>query len=254
MDSLYTALAPFYDALNGDLDYGRWADFVEENFRRFAAAPVSSVLDLGCGTGSMTLELAARGYDMTGVDASADMLDVAHGRAEQAGLLENILFLRQDMCDFELYGTVDAIVCCLDTVNHVTKRADLSRCFHWVHNYLNPNGLFLFDVNSPYKFREVYGDRAYVLEDRGVVCTWQNDYREKSGLCDFYISLFSEEQDGRYVRTDLHQRERMYSLASLRRLLSENGMELLAVSGGYDFVAPHATSERYYLAARAVKP
>ena len=253
MKDLYAVLAPFYDSFNGELDYGSWADFLEENFRRYYDGNVASVLDLGCGTGRMTLELAKRGYDMTGIDSSPQMLSVARDAAEKAGLDRQILFLQQDMCEFELYGTVEAIVCCLDTVNHVTDRAALSRCFHWVHNYLVPGGLFLFDVNSPYKFREVYGDRAYLLEAENVFCAWQNLYRPRSGICDFYLSLFSRGEDGRYDRTDVYRRERLYTLAALRRLLRENRMELLAVTSGYGDFPPAPESERYYLTARAIK-
>ena len=253
MNDLYAALAPFYDALNSDVDHGAYADFAERCFAKYFPGKVDSVLDLGCGTGSMALALAARGYDMIGVDASPDMLAVAHERAMQKGMAERILYLCQDMCDFELYGTVEAVVCCLDAVNHITDRAALSRCFHWVHNYLVPDGLFIFDVNSPYKFAEIYGDRAYVLEDNGVLCAWQNVYRPGTRVCDFYISLFAEDEDGRYTRTDAHQRERMYTLPSLKRLLSENGMELLTVCADFEFGDVRKDSERYYIVARAIK-
>lgn len=253
MEDIYTALAPFYDLFNGEIDYAEWADFVEENFRRFADRRVRSVLDLGCGTGTMLLELARRGYDMTGVDGSAEMLAVARDRIEAAGKSEDVLLLCQDLSEFELYGTVDAVVCCLDTLNHITEPEALSRCLHWVHNYLEPNGIFLFDINSPHKFRTVYGDRDYVLEDEGVVCTWQNCYDPESGLSDFYISLFTEEEDGRYTRTDVFRQERMYTLAEMRRLLKENGFELLSVSDGYHFEKPARGAERFYFAARAIK-
>ena len=253
MKDLYEALAPFYDAFNGDLDYGKWADFIEESFRRYYSGKVESVLDLACGTGRMTEELCRRGYDMIGVDISPDMLAVARASAEKKGMADRILYLCQDMCEFELYGTVEAVVCCLDAVNHVTDRAALSRCFHWVHNYLVPNGLFLFDVNSPYKFREIYGDRAYVLEDEGVVCAWQNHFSERTKMCDFYISLFEETESGLYERTDTARRERLYTISMLRRLLKENGMELLRVCPDFSFGNIQENSERYYVAARAIK-
>lgn len=253
MKDFYNALAPFYDRLGERVDYASWADFYEECFRRYAPARVESVLDLGCGTGNMTLELCRRGYDMIGVDNAPDMLAVARERTEREKMSGRILFLCQDMCEFELYGTVDAVVSTLDCINHVTDRKKLSRLFHWVHNYLNPNGLFLFDLNTPYKFENVYGDRAYLLEEEGVLCAWQNLYRKKSGLCDFYISLFTEEADGRYSREDICRRERVYTLSAIKRLLRENGLELLFVAGSFDFSEPALDCGRYYLAARAVK-
>ena len=155
--------------------------------------------------------------------------------------------------EFELYGTVEAIVCCLDSVNHITDRAALSRCFHWVHNYLVPGGLFIFDVNTPYKFEEVYGNNAYVLEDEGVLCAWQNCYRKKSKLCDFYVSVFTEREDGTYEREDTKQTERLYTLSALKKMLSENGLEFLSVSADTDFSPLGERDERYYITARAIK-
>ncbi len=253
MNDLYQALAPFYDALNRDVDYVTWADFAERCFAAHFPGNVESVLDLACGTGRMTVELAGRGYDMIGVDASPQMLAMAYEKAVSAGLSERILYLCQNMCDFELYGTVEAVVCCLDSINHVTDRRDLSRCFHWVHNYLVPGGLFLFDVNTPYKFEHIYGAHDYVLEEEGVLCTWQNLYRKKAQVCDFYISLFQEEDDGRYLRQDVHQRERMYSLRVLGRLLAEQQLELIAVYGDLAGNPPTADCQRYYILARAIK-
>lgn len=253
MNNMYSSLAPFYDMLNGDLDYRAWADFLEENFRRYYPDKVESVLDLACGTGRMTEELCRRGYDMIGVDRSTDMLSVARQNAEEKGMTEKILYLCQDMCDFELYGTVEAVVCCLDSVNHVLDRRDLSRCFHWVHNYLVPDGLFIFDINTPYKFENIYADNAYVLEDEGVLCAWQNHYRKSSRLCDFYISLFTENEDGSYEREDTRQTERVYTLRSLEKLLAENGLALLSVVSDFTFAPANETTERYYITARAVK-
>ncbi len=253
MQDIYHSLAPFYDALNGELDYAAWADFEEELFRRYGKGPIHEVLDLACGTGSMALELSARGYDVVALDFSPEMLSIARTRAEEAGLGGDILYLCQDMCNFELYGTVDAVVSCLDSINHITDKDRLRACFSLVRNYLVPDGLFLFDVNSPYKFREVYGNRDYVLEIPGALCAWQNDYREKSGLCDFYISLFAEREDGSYTREDTHRRERAYSLRTLKALLSECGFEVLSVVGDDRSGEVSPETERYYITARAVK-
>lgn len=252
MSNIYTLLAPFYDAMNGDVDYEKWADFYESEFRRYEKGTTSLVLDLGCGTGSMTNTLARRGYDMTGVDYSPEMLDVARARAEKEGL-RNILWLCQDMTEFELYGTVEAVVSTLDCINHITDKASLSECFSLVHNYLSPDGLFLFDVNSPYKFEEIYGDRAYLLEDENAFCAWQNCYRKKSGLCDFYITLFEKQNDGSYLRREEWQREKMYTEKTLRALLTATGFEVLSVSGGLDGHAPLKNDERLYFTARCIK-
>ena len=137
----------------------------------------SMVLDLGCGTGRMTAELAARGYDMTGVDASAEMLAKAYERVSKTGQ-KGVLLLEQDMCGFELYGTVGAVVSTLDCINYLTEDGDLEACFATVHNYLDPDGLFFFDVNTPYKFEHIYGDNSYIFDEETssglIYCGWQN--------------------------------------------------------------------------------
>lgn len=247
----YEALAAVYDRLNGEVDYRAWGDFFERCFVRYGISP-RLVLDLGCGTGSMTLELARRGFDMIGVDASEEMLSHAMERMYRDGR-SGILFLKQDMREFELYGTVGAVVSTLDCMNYLTDEQDLARTFSLVHNYLDPDGVFLFDVNTPYKFRNTYGNNAYILEDEGSLCAWQNDFDEQSGLCHFYLSVFEEDEDGRYVRADEEQTERCYSREALTEALTRAGFADIAFFGDFDFNAPDECCERWYVAARCKK-
>lgn len=248
----YTAMAPIYDEMNRELDYARWADFVEEQFARFAKAKPELVLDLAAGTGSMTIELAKRGYDMTAVDNSADMLSLAATRLAEAGQY-GVLLLEQDMTDFELYGTVDAVVCCLDSLNHLTEDGELEKCFALVHNYLNPDGLFLFDVNTPHKFRHTYGVNDFILENEGAVCCWQNQFDPASGLCDFILTIFEKQSDGRYSRTDTVQTERCYSRSHLTRALKQAGFEMLGIYEDYNFTPATRRADRWYVVARCRK-
>ena len=255
---MYDAIAHVYDKLNKEIDYKKWADFIEECFKKYLPERPALLLDLACGTGSMTLELAERGYDMIGVDISEDMLSEAYLRGEGRG----ILYLLQDMRSFELYGTVGAVVCCLDSLNYLLDEKDLSATFANVHNYLDPDGLFIFDMNSPYKFEHIYADNAYILEDEidygdgeppaSVFCGWQNQFDRDSGICDFYLTLF-EERDGAYIRSDEHQRERCYSWETVKSLLEKNKFEFVGCFGGYDFSHPTDTCERFYFIARAKK-
>ncbi len=245
----YEAIARVYDKLNADIDYGRWADFVQSCFDKYLKARPTLVLDLACGTGRMTRELATRGYDMIGVDGSPDMLT----EAMYSNKSEGILYLLQDMRDFELYGTVGAVVCCLDSINYLLCEEDLKRTFATVHNYLDPDGLLLFDVNSPYKFENVYGDNAYILEDDGVFCGWQNEYDKNSGICNFYLSVFEEDEDGAYVRSDETQSERCYTLEQIKNALHSAKMEFLGVYSDFEFGEISEQSERWYIAARAKK-
>lgn len=259
----YTAIARVYDKLNAEIDYAAWADFMEACFDRYLPARPELVLDLACGTGSMTLELAKRGYDMIGIDGSAEMLSEAYNRtATQPG----ILWLQQDMRTFELYGTVGAVTCCLDSLNYLLLPEDLAKCFATVHNYLEPNGIFLFDMNTPYKFENVYANNAYVLEDElvwdegtedeeraAVYCGWQNTYQPDTRLCEFDLSLFEEMPDGSYRRSDEHQTERCYSLEEIQNALKEAHMELLGIFSSYRFDPADEKTERWYFAARAIK-
>ena len=246
----YSALAPVYDRLNDTVDYAAWADFIEACFGRFAEPKKgASVLDLGCGTGTMTIELAKRGYDLTALDHSEDMLAEADTRARDEGL-KDILFLCGDMCSFELYGTVDHIICCLDGINHLTDREDLLACFSLVANYLNPGGLFIFDLNTPYKFKTTYADRDYILEDDGVMCCWRNRLNKKGDVVTFYLTVYEENEDGTWERTDGEERERAYGLRSIKNALESCGLELVNVSADYNFTEPDDTCGRWYLTAK----
>jgi len=253
----YHAISAFYDRVNADIDYDAWADYIEDGFRRHLPERPALLLDLACGTGSMTLTLAERGYDMIGVDGSAEMLNIAMERARAAGHPE-ILYLLQDMRAFELYGTVGAVSCCLDSINYLTEEGDLADCFATVHNYLDPDGLFFFDVNTPYKFEQIYGDNAYVFDEededgRLIYCGWQNYYDPDTRLCDFDLTVFSEGKDGRYHREDESHTERCYSLEELTDALRATGFELVAVHGDIDGSSPTEESERWYIIARAKK-
>ena len=251
---IYDLIAPLYDRVNGDVDYSLWADFIEEIIKReYRGSERELVLDLGCGTGRMTLELAKRGYDMTGIDYSVEMLDIARQNSYELGVSDMVLWLCQDIRDFELYGTVGVAVSCLDTINHLTSTADLYQCFSLVHNYLSNDGLFIFDINGKHKFETVYANESYVMEDEGSFCVWQNFYNEKSRLCDFYITLFEENEDGAYERYDEEQRERMYTLRSIKKALADNGFEFIGAYGDFDFTAADDSFDRIYIAARCIK-
>ncbi len=249
----YQAIARVYDKLNAEIDYKQWGDFIERCFECFLPSKPELVLDLACGTGRMTRELSARGYDMLGVDASEDMLSEAMYSYNSKG----ILYLLQDMRSFELYGTVGAVVCCLDSINYLLSEEDLHKAFATVHNYLDPDGLFIFDVNTPYKFENIYSDNAYILEDGdengAIYCGWQNEYDRESGICDFYLSLFEEDGNGAYIRSDEHQRERCYTLTEIKNTLAECGLEFIDIYADYAFGEPTEDTERWYIVAKAKK-
>lgn len=249
----YSAIAGVYDKLNRDIDYCAWADMIETCFDRFSESRPEIILDLACGTGRMTRELAKRGYDMIGVDGSSDMLNEAY-----MGGTERILYLLQDMREFELYGTVGATVCCLDSLNYLLSQKELEKTFSLVHNYSDSDALFIFDVNSPYKFENVYSNNAYVLEDENedggaIYCGWQNFYDCEAKICDFYLSVFEESEDGSYRREDEQQRERCYTEQEIREALKNTGFELMGIYSDYELSASEENTERWYFVAKAKK-
>ena len=155
-------------------------------------------------------------------------------------------------------GKRSASFCCLDSINYLLDEKDLERTFSLVHNYLDPDGLFIFDVNSPRKFERVYSDNAYILEDEdesgaAVFCGWQNEYDPQSGICDFYLTLFEETEDGSYVRSDEHQRERCYSLETLKSCLEKTGFELIGIYSDFELTPITPEDDRWYVVARAKK-
>jgi SAM-dependent methyltransferase len=252
---IYDLLAPIYDEVNSEIDYVKWADFFERLIDTYGEdnPKPKLVLDLGCGTGKMTLELAKRGYDMTGVDISAEMLDMAEKRANELSFSGKILWLLQDMRSFELYGTVDLCVSTLDSINHLTSKKDLEKTLSLVHNYLIPNGLFIFDINGKAKFEKIYKDNSYVYENQGSVCVWQNYYNEKTKICDFLITVFDEEKDGRYARYDELEREKMYTLRQMKSYLLNCGFEFVAAFSNFEMNSACDDDERIYIVAKCKK-
>ena len=257
MHNSYEITAEFYDAINAHVDYGAWADYIEAAFGRFYHKKPELVLDLGCGTGTLTLELAKRGYDMTGVDSSPEMLARARENAEGDGV-GDILWLCQDMSAFELYGTVDAVISTCDSLNYLTKTDDLRRCLALVHNYLVPDGVFIFDIASRGRYRHIYGERDFVIDGGDVFCGWQNSYNDKSGLATFYLSYFIREGEV-WRRYDEEQRQRCRTVRTIKRELATAGFEVLSVSGSYGMepLSPGAEDsgelDRIYIAARVKK-
>lgn len=249
MAGAYNALSAGYDRLNSETDYEAWSAFIAECFTRFGDIEVKEVLDLGCGTGAMTFPLRERGYDMIGLDISYEMLSVAKETAIEKGA-DDILWLCQDMRQFELYGTVQGAVCALDGINHLSGVRDLDLCFKLLHNYIEPGGVFVFDVNTPKKFASFYGDNDYILEDEGVMCCWQNSYDRRRGICTFYLTVFEENEDGTWRRTDTEQRERCYSRRKLENALEAAGFEVCGFFGGFDFVEATDGDMRWYIAAK----
>ena len=241
----YGPLARRYDALTWDVDYGAWADYLEKHFAR--SGPVRSVVDLACGTGSLTAMLARRGYALTGVDLSPDMLAAA---ADKCGALDPPpLLLCQDMSRLRLLEPADAVVCCLDSLNYVTRPDAVRRTFRRVLEALRPGGLFLFDIRTPEMLRGMDG-QVCLDETEDTYCVWRGDFSSKRNILTYEMDLFFDRGDGAWTRAgELHQ-EYAYQPAELARWLSEAGFEKIRQYGNLVFRAPKPEEDRVFFAAR----
>lgn len=245
----YTSFAEVYDQFMDNVPYREWADFLQEILQKEGISD-GLVLDLGCGTGSMTEELAGRGYDMIGVDNSEDMLEIAMEKRQESG--HDILYLLQDMQEFELYGTVRAVVSVCDSVNYVTEKEELEQVFRLVNNYLDPGGIFVFDFNTEYKYREVLGDRTIAENREDSSFIWDNYYYEEEHMNEYELTLFIQETDQKelYHKYQETHFQRAYTLEEIRELLEKSGLRFVAAYEDYTKEAPGKGSERICVVAR----
>ena len=240
----YSAFAQVYDELMDNVPYEDWEAHVSAILKGHGICD-GLVLDLGCGTGTLTRLLAARGYDMIGVDNSEDMLAEA-----MAYPSEGILYLLQDMRAFELYGTVRAVVSLCDSINYMTEEEDLLTVFKLVNNYLDPGGLFIFDMNTLYKYRELLGDRTIAESREECAFIWDNCFDEDQMLNEYALTLFLKEEEDVYRRYCEYHYQRAYTQAQVERLLEAAGLELISVMEAYTDHGPEAESERLLFVAR----
>ena len=244
--AIYNKMAEFYDALTGDVEYEKWADFYEKLFSRYFVKP-ETLLDLACGTGSMAKLMSLRGYDVIGVDASSEMLSAAFEK--MSGFSKPPLLICQKMEELDLYGTVDSVLCCLDSINYLNGVAALNKAFKRVGLFLRPGGLFIFDVNTRQKFKNMHM-QCYMQEKKDLFCVWQAEYNEDAKKADFYINFFERTNADKYVRHTEHHTEHAFSLVELENALKIGGMEILDVFGEYELRKANATDERIVIAAR----
>ena len=241
------AFAACYDRLIGEVDYGERADFYLNQFQRFKDR-CELVLDLACGTGSLCRELAARGLEVIGVDGSQEMLMQAREKCQDCQ--PPVLLLCQEMEALDLYGTVSLAVCMQDSLNHLAGEKALAAVFGRLRYFVEPGGLFIFDMNTPYKHREVLGENTFVLEEDDLYCVWQNGYDPQEGAVDIQLDFFQQQADGRFVRSSECFRDYSYPTQRVEALLTQAQFDLLEVQGDYTGQPPTATEERLVYIAR----
>ena len=243
----YTGFAAVYDTFMDDVPYEEWSQYVRSLLTEYGVKD-GLVLDLGCGTGSMTELLSAAGYDMIGVDNSEEMLELACGKREKSG--RDILYLCQDMREFELYGTVAAVVSICDCMNYILDLEDLVTVFRLVNNYLDPGGIFIFDMNTEYKYREVMGD-CVIAEDReDAAFIWDNQYDEEERMNIYDLSIFVREEKDLYRKYQETHYQRGYTLDEMKELIQSSGLIFETAYDAFTHEAPTEKSERIYIIAR----
>lgn len=237
----YSVFAKYYDELTKNISYPKRAEYFNQIINKFSTNQEKPILlDLACGTGSLSLELSKIGYDVIGVDSSPEMLSEAmQKRAEME--MQDVLFLCQEMDQLDLYGTIDVAVCSLDSLNHIVNLKTLQNVFKKVSLFLNPNGLFVFDVNTIYKHSEILGNNIFIYDCENVYCTWQNKYCTENHIVEINLDFFeySRESDS-YYRSSESFSERAYSMEELNSMLVNSGFELVAqyADDSFDCVKP----------------
>lgn len=244
---MYTGFASVYDIFMDDIPYKAWAEDMRDILKEYNITG-GIVAELGCGTGNLTQELAGLGYDMIGIDSSYDMLDIAMSKREEKGL--DILYLCQDIRSFELYGTCAAIVSRCDTFNYLLEYEDLVNSLKLVNNYLDPKGLFIFDLNSMYKYKQILADNTIAENRENESFIWENYYDEETNLNSYELSVFVREEDDRYIKYEEQHIQRAYSLYEIKDAIKEAGLELLSVSDADTKKEADEFTQRYLIVAR----
>ena len=243
----YTSFARVYDTFMDNIPYEEWGKYLTALLKEYNVTD-GLVLDLGCGTGTMTELLASKGYDMIGVDYSEDMLEIAMEKREASGY--DILYLLQDMREFELYGTVRAVVSICDSVNYITEEEDLEEVFRLVNNYLDPKGVFIFDFKTLYNYQTILGDRTIAEKREECSFIWDNYYYEDEKINEYELTLCIQDEGDMYRKFEEIHYQKAYTLEEMIRLVKASGLEFVAAYDAFTMNAPDEKSERIYIVAR----
>ena len=244
-DFSYGDLAYVYDLLTDDVEYGQRTKYVEKIISKHLERRPEIICDLGCGTGTVCTMFSDMGYDCIGIDSSEDMLSVAYEKNTDG----KVLYLNQDIADFELYGTVDVFLSMLDTINYITDEKALLQVFKLVDNYLNPGGLFIFDVNTLHKFENILGTNTFAYEKDDVFYTWENYYEDE--ILEFFLNFFVLQDDGKsYKRFSENHVQKYYSCEFLKKAGESAGLELVGMYSDLSFEPPQNADDRIFFVFR----
>ncbi|MCF0122187.1 MAG: methyltransferase domain-containing protein [Lachnospiraceae bacterium] len=245
--NVYESFAIVYDLFMDNVDYDGWSVYLIKLLRSYGIED-GLILELGCGTGNMTERLAAAGFDMIGVDYSGEMLKIAQKKHCASSL--DILYMKQDMRTFELCGTVRAVVSVCDSLNYILKDEELVKVFRLVNHYLDPGGIFLFDLNTIDKYKKI-GNTTIAENREESSFIWDNYYDKDENINEYQLTIFLKEEDGDLYRKceEVHY-QRGYELKQIKEFLKEAGMEFLNAFEAFTEDVPNEDSERIYIIAR----
>ena len=249
----YTGFAQVYDTFMDNVPYDEWVEYLHNLLIEYGVKD-GLVLELGCGTGNVTRRLRNLGYDMIGLDSSTQMLEIAREKEmlDEGNTKKPILYINQDMRDFELYGTVAAVVSICDSINYITEREDLLETFKLVNNYLDPNGMFIFDLNTSYKYKNILSDNVFAEDREDCSFIWTNYYDSEEQINEYDISLFVRIDSEREIFerfSEVHY-QKAYEIQTIIDLIEEAGMDFVAVYDAFTHYPPTDTSQRVYFIAR----
>lgn len=225
--SNYSDFAFYYDGLTNNVDYHSRAAYFDRLIKESCRSGGNYLVDLACGTGSLSEEFCTLGYDVTGIDNSPDMLSAAMDKKYDSG--SDIQYVCQDMTSFELYGNADAIVCALDSINHLESPEDIRKTFERAFLFTQPGGVFIFDMNTVYKHREILADNSFIFENDQVFCAWQNSYEEKYDRVSISLDFFEKNEKGKYERYSEDFSEIAFETELIVSWLKKAGFEVLHV-------------------------
>lgn len=240
----YTSFAQVYDLFMDNVPYEEWAMRITEILKEYGIDS-GIVLDLGCGTGKLTRLMEEQGFDMIGVDNSFEMLDIARESSK-----DNILYLLQDMREFELYGTVQAVYSACDSINYILEEEDLRKVFSLVNNYLDPKGIFIFDINTRYKYEELLGENTFAETREEGSFIWDNYYDPEDEINEYDLTLYIKDEKEKFLRFQENHYQRCYDFQTIKGLLQEAGLEFVAAFDDYSKSPVHEQSERILIVAR----
>ncbi|MCQ2491558.1 MAG: methyltransferase domain-containing protein [Lachnospiraceae bacterium] len=246
--SSYETFSEVYDEFMDNLPYDEWVEYMDMLLKEQGVKPGALLMELGCGTGKVTEMFYDRGYKMVGLDLSADMLGIAmdKGRSKDG----EILYLLQDMTEMELYGTFDAFYSIGDSMNYILEPESLTRVFSLVNNYLEPGGVFIFDLKTQYLFEEIMADNTFADDREEISFIWDNYYYEEEKINEYGVNIFLRGEDGRYDKFMETHYQKAYSVEEIRKMIEASGLTFVAVYDAFTKDAPKADSERLYYIAK----